>query len=64
MSAATINDADALLALGDNPQGDIDTMFVLLSGFLVRPCPIQGTMRFNYLQSVVEDVVNESAVRR
>jgi hypothetical protein len=36
---ATLQDlnVDALAALGDNPQGDIDTMFVLLSGFMVRP---------------------------
>lgn len=36
---ATLGDlnVDALAALGDNPQGDIDTMFILLSGFMVRP---------------------------
>lgn len=35
--SATVDDLnlDALAALGDNPQGDIDTMFILLSGFMV-----------------------------
>lgn len=43
--AATVGDLniDALAALGDNPQGDIDTMFILLSGFMVR---FQNTQAF------------------
>lgn len=35
LSLANLN-VGTLLALGENPQQDLDTMFLLISGFIVR----------------------------